>query len=620
MVAGRDIEAGEVVLRTQPIAFVCTEDDRCTYCLQPGKRTASGGELLKTLRCPTCKSSYCSKECQQADWTSDHKKECKKLKDLKLHPDPVWQNVLLLSRLYRGARWARGDKGEPAAQGRIEQVLCASGQSVPVYVHSLSDVRSMQVPHPSTLPVGAAASHSQVILFGLGAGILPQGTETRGLGPEGSTLTEEQVRTDLRAFQINNFTCTDEAGRGGVGLGVYPAAALLNHGCQGNVGVTYAYAAGLEGAVHGQCAGGRVTETGADGRPSYAPPRHAAPVQMMRALRAIPAGEELTHTYVEPFKAVLERQALLEHTYAFKCSCPACLTELSVESDAAVRESLYGPPPPAPPVQESEEEREANMARARLMVTHSERIASEPELPMSASVKAQMRAEGTPIAESYDMSKGEHAAAVQIVQMQCAVLLHALKLFRRYLPPFHPDVFALVRNILAVSSLVDDFVLGEVSAAHACAAAAGYPAFKDTPAHPLLTLMEYSAVDRYLDWADTLEGAIAKEGGAQAEGLLRGIAARRAELQPVFETSRGGGGSGPRIMFPCLPAGDPLLSPTAPLTFTPLALRQHAAALLPGLVLRQRIAYGDCKLTRQMAMRAQEAANMCREGGKMMTM
>ena len=72
---------------------------------------------------------------------------------------------------------------------------------------------------------------------------------------------------------------------------MYPIGALLNHSCTANCVV------------------------------SYDPVSHA---QVIRCLRDVEAGEELTHMYLDAAATSAERRAALKAHYFFDCDCAAC--------------------------------------------------------------------------------------------------------------------------------------------------------------------------------------------------------------------------------------------------------------------------------------------------------
>lgn len=53
-----------------------------------------------------------------------------------------------------------------------------------------------------------------------------------------------------------------------------------------------------------------------------------APGLRFVALKDIPAGSQLCHSYVDPAAHVLDRQTRLRQGYGFDCSCSKCEAEL----------------------------------------------------------------------------------------------------------------------------------------------------------------------------------------------------------------------------------------------------------------------------------------------------
>lgn len=117
------------------------------------------------------------------------------------------------------------------------------------------------------------------------------GLAVPGLMPDGTT--PEELATLLQQFDKNNFAILDDL-LVVVGMGVYPFAARLNHSCAPNCVLSF------EG-------------TPADG-----------PRLLVRAVRDVAAGEELTHSYVDLCTTTPERRAQLQATHGFLCTCSRC--------------------------------------------------------------------------------------------------------------------------------------------------------------------------------------------------------------------------------------------------------------------------------------------------------
>lgn len=114
--------------------------------------------------------------------------------------------------------------------------------------------------------------------------------------------SEAQLVDMLANFQCNNFGITDDL-LIPIGAGVYPEGALLNHSCDPNCVVTYAF---NEATLQYE--------------------------QYFRCLRAVREGEELCHSYLDPMATTDDRRERLQSTYCFLCTCPKCV----------------GPPPSSP--------------------------------------------------------------------------------------------------------------------------------------------------------------------------------------------------------------------------------------------------------------------------------
>ena len=71
VVATTALPAGSIVLACTPASLLLDSADVCARCMQGGR-----GERLQ--RCTVCKTAYCSRACQSADW-AEHRSECKRL-------------------------------------------------------------------------------------------------------------------------------------------------------------------------------------------------------------------------------------------------------------------------------------------------------------------------------------------------------------------------------------------------------------------------------------------------------------------------------------------------------------------------------------------------------------
>ncbi|CAL1154052.1 unnamed protein product, partial [Cladocopium goreaui] len=107
----------------------------------------------------------------------------------------------------------------------------------------------------------------------------------------------EAIFEALTCFGNNNFAVTDDLFLA-VGAGCFPVGASLNHCCRPNCLLAYELL-----------------------------PGHL-PVQAVRVMEPVLAGEELTHSYVDLALPRGQRQDQLKETYGFHCSCLGCRGEL----------------------------------------------------------------------------------------------------------------------------------------------------------------------------------------------------------------------------------------------------------------------------------------------------
>jgi len=107
----------------------------------------------------------------------------------------------------------------------------------------------------------------------------------------------------LCKFQNNNFAIVDELSIS-VGAGVFPHGASLNHSCKPNCLLTYDFQVGR------------------------------APIQVVRAMKEVQEGVELTHAYVNLALPSWQRRSVLRKNYGFDCACEQCDSSSCEEVDA----------------------------------------------------------------------------------------------------------------------------------------------------------------------------------------------------------------------------------------------------------------------------------------------
>jgi SET and MYND domain-containing protein len=120
---------------------------------------------------------------------------------------------------------------------------------------------------------------------------VPQAVITQKFLGEKIQLDVNHIVDYLFKFSCNNFNISDGEMRP-IGIGLYPVAALINHSCAPNSVAVF------EGTT-----------------------------VSIRALQHIPAGEEISISYIEIGAPTLQRRATLAKHFFFVCHCPRCETD-----------------------------------------------------------------------------------------------------------------------------------------------------------------------------------------------------------------------------------------------------------------------------------------------------
>eukprot|EP00124_Ichthyophonus_hoferi_P005620 Ihof_evm2s865 gene=Ihof_evmTU2s865 len=267
VVAARDLKAGEIVLTCSPLALTLNHQlwtDKCNHCFKSSPNMP---------RCASClQTRYCSKACQVSAWTQYHKAECGAFKALTWEgiPDIALDELVLLHRsLIARAQWLAA--GKPSLSDR-----CTWDDIELMPAHELE----MKASDPERYQGNVMLAE---ICLQMAARWSKQ---LRPYGP-----TRELACTLLCRMQCNDFSIWNDL-LVGVGSGVYPEGALLNHACSASCVVT------------------------------YEPLSHR---QVFRCLRDLQEGDELTHSYMDPLGTTTQRQAKIRSMYYFDCKCSMCL-------------------------------------------------------------------------------------------------------------------------------------------------------------------------------------------------------------------------------------------------------------------------------------------------------
>ena len=365
LVALQDFPAGSIILQSTPHSFVLTgalptDGDpsasrrKCEWCGQSTGDVSRCGSVVvdKLLRCSSCKlSEYCSHACQKSAWKSFHSFECKHLWQVETKVRMLSQlaaearlDLLLLGRCVRKRTKEQATATSDAeAQLQLERdgAPLASGFDDLAAMESHYDFIQRCIEQHGDKKDGATGSPAAAVPALSDAQVLSMAQRLTDntqllsfgfrLGLFGATITPGHVNSlllpVLSSFQSNNFAITNSI-LTAVGAGVYPLGALLNHSCEANCCIVY------EERFLGERRDRRAGEwlaasPGEVLNNPLAPSSHLYPaaathVQTIRTLRAVKAGEELTHSYIDAAAVTSKRRQILWDRYYFTCGCSRC--------------------------------------------------------------------------------------------------------------------------------------------------------------------------------------------------------------------------------------------------------------------------------------------------------
>lgn len=474
LIATKDFPAGSIIFATGPAATIIGNADdlheRCAYCYYCPRAYGahSFNSVQKLMRCPTCKTAYCQKSCQVADW-KDHKHECKLIRSYRNSdqngsnayfdgmyiPDNIWYEMILLSRLYRGNRLRKED--EPKSS------LTLPESDIPIIVPTLADVRNLEAINyeNGTTNISAEALRKGVIPRENGS---PPYSERNiqivALGKKFKLLPEDiseaEMHRDLMAFENNNFTMTDEE-MDGFAYGVFPNAAYMNHSCHPNAMITWAFMGNPAPSIGDEF---RLTEC-ADRM-----------TMIVRSMTNIREGEEIMISYVNISKPLEERREILESNYGFDCYCPCCEQDLKSKDNSA--NEGPGPEPlriNGIPVKSGSGEdqiggdKEVTIERARYLSRESLDLARSPDDPETKTILKELKADGVKLTKI--TKNPDH---MQVFELEMDILSHAIRLFRTQLPAFHEEVLKAVDSMRQTAQYIDHLPALEATRRHLLAA------------------------------------------------------------------------------------------------------------------------------------------------------
>ena len=357
----------------------CEWCGRCAGDAVVGSTEGSSAPMAvvpKMLRCSSCRlADYCSVGCQRSAWREWHSFECKhvfatpsKVVLLATLAPEAQIDLLLLGRCIRKmskeqekqakAPAGKGKEAAPSAEDAAAAELALEQAGAPLFSRS-SDLRALESHYqfmqraldqhgrgPSSktgAALGSSASSDGTAVLSDAAVLslaqrLTDNTALASygfrLGLFGSSVSPSSLESSLLpllcAFQSNNFAITNGL-MVSQGAGAYPLGALLNHSCEPNCAIVY------EERNKGDRTdrrGKACLDTGSAGQPDEFSPdpssrysQSATHVQTIRTLRAVKAGEELTHSYIDCAAVTSKRRAQLWDRYYFRCCCTRCVAE-----------------------------------------------------------------------------------------------------------------------------------------------------------------------------------------------------------------------------------------------------------------------------------------------------
>jgi len=218
----------------------------------------------KLHSCAVCHfAHYCDRTCQTACW-EEHKYECDAIRK---RTTPTNENVRLVARVL----WRMQKQTGIITDSQLVSVNALKEHQADMGDAELTELQK-NVKHFLDYWPGKAQPHDLVShLFAI--------------------------------IKVNGVTLSDQRGLQSVGLALFPNLALVNHDCGPNCTVILNH--GNQSAVNSALHSNRRVE--------------------LRALEKVPAGTELTVSYVDFLSLSADRQAALKQRYHFTCSCQHCV-------------------------------------------------------------------------------------------------------------------------------------------------------------------------------------------------------------------------------------------------------------------------------------------------------
>ena len=270
----------------------------------------------KVLQCGGCSLKYyCSEECHRKDWDVHGKNgECAMMKAFS--ESTSFEGEDAVPRMIIRAASVRRHDTDENARGKVvkENALATSPYCGNCRKSSFADVISL-LSHERRQQADAYLQ-VQRIAESLSSNIFA----------DDAVMTTQVITQLIFAAQSNAHAFRDPAGQTVAGIGLYPAASMVNHSCVPNAHHYFAEPV--------------------PGRP---------PRIVFRAIRPIATGEDVTYSYTKTYEPSETRRANLRTGYFFDCDCRRCIVELlKAEKVCMPACPDTATPTPAPEVPERE--------------------------------------------------------------------------------------------------------------------------------------------------------------------------------------------------------------------------------------------------------------------------
>lgn len=291
MITTKAIKTAEIVLTSDPYTVIANEvsiKNVCAYCF-----TFRGNDVEHDEHCDECEEAwYCNDECKKQHWESLHKVECPFMRKVREHELSSKFSKAKLRSLIR-LLVKRDLERQAEAQSAVQGAGSASPDSPTDRAStpaspSPADGTPTGRTGPKFIDVESLIAHDEdsedddeekEILAALKAVIEP-----RYIGDS----TDEYLLKLMSRSECNQFglwSPEDDL----LGLSLHPSASFFNHSCIPNC---YSEWSGIN--------------------------------LVFKALYPIPAGAELTISYIDAHAPTRQRREELRNAYYFTCICPRC--------------------------------------------------------------------------------------------------------------------------------------------------------------------------------------------------------------------------------------------------------------------------------------------------------